>query len=105
MRKQIGVAKDDPVRYALKAVVDTFTYEDESLYIMNLLSKFLKNLVKYISLLAANGEEVVIAEIQAMTKSLELDIMRLQARLDVDKLPDESQKVLDEVTRILRKGG
>jgi adenylate cyclase len=102
MRKQIGVAKDDPLQYALKAVVDTFTFQDESLYLMSLLSKLIKNLLQYITLLAGNGEDVLIAEIKAITNSLAQDIARLESS-KVSKLTDNQRQILDEVKSLLAK--
>jgi hypothetical protein len=105
MRKKIGVAKTNPLHFALKEVVDSLTYQDDSLYLMSLLSKLVKNLLQYIQLLAANGEEVLIEEIKAMTQSLAVDIARLQARVDPESLSNDKKLVLDEITRLLSKGG
>jgi hypothetical protein len=105
MRKQIGEAKQDPLQFALKAVIDSITYQDESLYLMSLVGKYMKEFVKYISLLASNGEEVLIEDLKARTLQLAIDIETLKSRIDTSKLSVNQKRLIDEVTRLLKKGG
>jgi hypothetical protein len=100
-RRQIGIAKNDPINFALKTMVETFTFQDESLYLMSLLSKLMKNLIKYLTLLASNGEDVLIKEIQSITQSLALDIARLEAYTSEEKLTDDQRQILNEVKSLL----
>lgn len=103
MRRQIGVAKSDPLQYALKQLVDSFTFQDESLYLMSLLSKLIKKLLELISLLAANGEDVLIDEIKSITNSFAIDIDRIKAGLNPDVISEDQRIIVDEVKRILNR--
>jgi hypothetical protein len=105
MRKQIGEAKDDPLQFALKAVVDSITYQDESLYLMSLISKYMKQFIQLVTLLASNGEDILIEDLKARTLQLAVDIERLKARVDPSKLSQDQLRIISEVTRLLKKGG
>jgi hypothetical protein len=100
-RSQIGLAETDPLRFALRKLGDSFAYQEESLYLMSLASKYVKALVKYLGLLMANGgEDIVANELIAMTSSLLIDIERVKAYSDGSLSPEE-RKILDEFTRIM----
>lgn len=103
-RKQLRVAVSDPLNFALKTVVDTFAFQDESLYLMNLLSKLIKSLVKYMTLLASNGgDDLVANELIKLTKLLDDSIATLQNQVSETELSENQVRILDEVKSMLLK--
>lgn len=101
-RSQIGQAKDDPLQYALRNLVDKFTTADENLYVMTIIAKLIKALLQYVELLAGNGTDKVISELQRLTQMLESLITTVDPAI---RKSSDNDILLRELKKYLAKGG
>lgn len=69
---------------------------------MSILSKFIKSLMKYISILYLNGEEVVVCELEELTKLLNARILIAESHhAGKRELTEDEILILTEIKSVL----